>query len=144
MKGIILVSNNDASLRIDLPRYQQNIRNTTDLIYSGMTNQVIPYCWENESNIKIIFSFVPEILESMKAYPKVHSLFDEMVKVEIETLDESDLQSILNNIKEIYNEAYNFSVSYNLYPYLPHDKTRKFVKGTVECLDLYAIIQKKS
>lgn len=144
LKGIILVSNNDISLFSDLPEYRQNIGRTTGLIYSRMTNSMLPFIWKEEANIKILFSFVPEILESMKGYPEIYTLFDEMGKIEIETLDDNDLQSILQNIREMYKEAYDFSERYDIYPYIPHDKTRKFVKGTVECLDLMRYHPEKS
>nr|WP_156153788.1 BREX system ATP-binding domain-containing protein [Methanosarcina sp. MTP4] len=135
LRGLVLLSNSDESLIDDTPD-ADNLGKKSGLIYSKMTQQPIPYLWERESDLKLIFSFVPEMLESMEQFSKISSLFGSMGRIELETLDEPSLQTLLGNIEKIYSEAYGYSSEKNLYSYLPLDRPRSFVKAAVEGLDL--------
>ncbi|MFY1112000.1 MAG: BREX system ATP-binding domain-containing protein [Methanosarcinaceae archaeon] len=135
LRGLVLLSNSDESLIDDTPD-ADNLGKKSGLIYSKMTQQPIPYLWERESDLKLIFSFVPEMLESMEQFSKISSLFGSMGRIELETLDEPSLQTLLGNIEKIYSEAYGYSSEKNLYSYLPLDRPRNFVKAAVEGLDL--------
>ena len=135
LRGLVLLSNSDESLIDDIPD-ADNLGKKSGLIYSKMTKQPVPYLWEKESDLKLIFSFVPEMLESMDQFSKVSSLFASMGRIELETLDEPSLQTLLGKIEKIYSEAYGYSSEKNLYSYLPLDRPRNFVKAAVEGLDL--------
>ncbi|HII02415.1 TPA: DUF2791 family P-loop domain-containing protein, partial [Methanosarcinaceae archaeon] len=135
LRGLVLLSNSDESLIDDTPD-ADNLGKKSGLIYSKMTQQPVPYLWERESDLKLIFSFVPEMLESMEQFSKISSLFGSMGRIELETLDEPSLQTLLGNIEKIYSEAYGYSSEKNLYSYLPLDRPRNFVKAAVEGLDL--------
>nr|WP_304364514.1 BREX system ATP-binding domain-containing protein [Methanosarcina sp. KYL-1] len=134
-RGLVLVSNSDASLLDDLPDVE-NKGTKSGLIYSKMTQQPVPYLWEREPGLKLIFSFVPEMLESLEPYSKMASLLEGLDRIELETLDELSLQALLGNIEKIYFEAYGFSVERDLFSYLPLERPRAFVKAAVEGLDL--------
>ncbi|WP_440955872.1 BREX system ATP-binding domain-containing protein [Methanosarcina sp. Mfa9] len=135
LRGLVLLSNSDESL-IDDTQDADILGKKSGLIYSKMTQQPVPYLWERESDLKLIFSFVPEMLESMEQFSKISSLFGSMGRIELETLDEPSLQTLLGNIEKIYSEAYGYSSEKNLYSYLPLDRPRNFVKAAVEGLDL--------
>lgn len=136
LKGSILMSNNDTRLIGDAGKSFSSRK--LDLIYCRASKgaHTHSFLWEEKSHVKFIFSFVPEMLEFMEKYRDLFSLFNEMDKIEIETLNHDDLKCVFERIVDIYNDAYLFSANPDFYHFIPDGKTRRFVKGTVEGLDL--------
>lgn len=139
LKGIILTSNNDESLLKDCTFCASG---KLGLGYYGgsQTQYRYPYLWEHESCLKLIFSFVPDILDSMLNNKKIMDVVRELPLIKIDTLEEHDLQNILEKVIDVYENAYyDFTFNYDIcdiYPYLSRNKTRTFLKGAVECLDI--------
>lgn len=133
LRGSILMSNNDKRLLNDAGTvYSEKL----NLRYSGRKNYRYPFLWEKKSHTKLIFSFVPDMMEIVENYPDIYNLFANMEKIEIDVLDKNSLQNIYERISDIYEEAYSFSIHNDFFHYIPNSKTRKFVKGVVEGLDL--------
>jgi len=147
LKGTILMSNNDERLIGDIHPIFYPFGMKSGLRYCGVrSRKKMPFLWESESCTKIIFSFVPEMFESMdtKNYNELKSLFEKMEKIELEALDRTNLEYILQNITNVYDDAYGFSTSHDISNYIPHtDKTRKFIKSVVEGLDLMRFYPEK-
>jgi len=134
LKAIILMSNNDEKLLEDCT-FSSTSREL-GLEYFGGSRIKYPFLWEHESCIKLIFSFVPEMLECMKTDTKLYSLINKIPEINIDTLEDQDLQHLLEEVILVYKDAYDFTIKDDIFPYISRNKTRKFVKGAIECLDI--------
>jgi hypothetical protein len=134
LKAIILMSNNDEKLLEDCT-FSSTSREL-GLEYFGGSRIKYPFLWEHESCIKLIFSFVPEMIECMKTDTKLYSLINKIPEINLDTLEDEDLQRVLKKVIQVYKDAYDFTINDDIFPYLSRSKTRKFVKGAIECLDI--------
>jgi len=134
-KGIVFTSKNDKRLIEDCeqkfyehPVYKGWWGAASDLQYCGYSR--LPFLWKDTSCLKLLFAFAPEPhLLSKKP-------FNELETIEIENLKKESLIDILEKIALLYNQAYNFETDWNFLKYVPPDKTRIFIKGVIEALDL--------
>lgn len=139
-KGLVLMSQNDDRLVQEAEeRFEDGpnhawIGSMTKLQYSGQSGYQYSFLWKDRSYTKLIFSNVlfddDDLVE----------INDGSELIELDNLNDSDLMQIYLNVLEIYKRAYDFSPERELkdriFIKLPRTITRKFVKGTVEALDL--------
>lgn len=102
----------------------------TGLQYGGHF-PYLRYLWRAPTNIKLIFAFAPSYNILYK------EPLNTLRKIEIKNLDEKHLEEISESIIRFYEYAYNFKLKQkNVLKRVPKDKTRMFIKGLVEALDL--------
>lgn len=143
LSGMIMVSNNDVDLRTECPQRLINKINPsglfgkkTGLQYSKREYSPSPYIWGDFSNVKLLFSFIPHLYDDIVSSPHFSHVFQNIDCIEIESIKSEDYQELYQKITSIYKQAYAFSPPTSIYRYIPTDKTRIFVKGVVEGLDL--------
>ena len=144
LKGIILMANNDRRLIKEVSEknfYEHHAYGgwwgyETDLQYCGYKR--LPFIWRIPCNVKIIFAFtpIPWILD--------REPLDSLNKIELEHIDNESLMKISETIINLYQKAYNFQPSENPLDLIPKDKTRLFIKGMIEALDLMRFHSDKS
>jgi len=136
LKGLVLMSNNDKRLLDEVikedfyehPSYGGYWGNITDLQYYGRSR--LPFIWKVPCHVKIIFTLTPT--------PKIvdRDPLNSLSRFEIEHLDNKSLMEISKAIFTFYKKAYNFCPDRDCLDLIPESKTRLFIKGTVELLDL--------
>jgi hypothetical protein len=148
LKGLILMANNDANLKKeaealetsqfnDLFDFSKHYGQLTGLQYGGRKNQIVPFIWGSESNVKLLFSFVPEIIPFVfYNILKDDDICEQIQFIELSELNEDNFNELSKKIQTIYEIAYNFSSPDNFESILAKDKTRRFVKSVVEALDI--------
>lgn len=143
--GLLLMAKSDPRLRTeynDRLDYQGSCKvgGLTGLIYGGRRtsrNKVpIPYLAEDESCTKMVFSFVPDMVESINVLSPLHDTVQSLPRCLIEPLGDEDYDKLYERLRELYQSAYGFTPHQDVLPYLPRDKTRLFVKGVIESMDL--------
>ena len=97
----------------------------TDLQYCGHSH--LPFIWKIPCYVKIIFTFT--------SIPDIEPL-NNLSRFELEHLDNESLMKISETIITLYQRAYNFKPDRNPFDLVPRDKTRLFIKGMIEALDL--------
>ncbi|AGB05084.1 ATPase [Aciduliprofundum sp. MAR08-339] len=133
IKGIILLSNN---FNLLLTEKIENLKGkNTGLTYCGFPrNNPIRFAWKLPSHLKVLFAFTP--------------IWDYKNKIDIGVISNDAFKELLNKIIKYYKDAYeDISINYNselLFDKIPNDKTRKFIKGVVEVLDLIRFYPNKS
>ncbi len=147
LKGLILMANNDTNLKLEAEalhhhRYggmfdAQNTGSLTKLRYGGRKKHLLPFTWGETSHVKMLFSFVPEIVEVVNT-TIIHDdeIWQQIRKIELSPLDERDFMELSENIRAMYARAYHYSAPESIEPVLKRDKTRRFVKSVVEALDV--------
>ncbi|MFA5213339.1 MAG: BREX system ATP-binding domain-containing protein, partial [Methanoregula sp.] len=147
LKGLILMANNDTNLKLEAEalhhhRYggmfdAQNTGSLTKLRYGGRKKHLLPFIWGETSHVKMLFSFVPEIVEVVNT-TIIHDdeIWQQIRKIELSPLDEGDFMELSENIRAMYARAYHYSAPESIEPVLKRDKTRRFVKSVVESLDV--------
>jgi hypothetical protein len=144
IKGLVLMANSEKVLhqeydymkRHAFPRGNKTGK-YTELLYGGTSKQSCSFLWQEESHVKILFSFTPYIVPFV--YENI--IHDEEVcrkipEIALEELQEKDLDLLYHKINALYDSAYEFSSQNSIFPILPKDKTRLFVKSVVEALDV--------
>jgi len=145
LTGLILMANNDERLLMDEveARYSWSGFSEgywgkyTGLQYCGYSQ--LPFIWRSPCYVKLIFTFtpVPWILN--------RNPLNNVDKLELEHLSINSLQEMSRRISELYEQAYGFrSTVKSILEFLPRDKTRLFIKGMVEALDLMRFHPDKS
>lgn len=149
-QGLLLMANSDPRL---LTEHQDRLSYYKSCTHGGLTGLIygfgygvgsrksrdyipVPYIAEEESCTKIIFSFVPEMVESIDVLSPVHATVQNLPRCTIEPLGDGDYGELYERLREIYRIAYGFTPRYDIRSYLPRDKTRLFVKGVIESMDL--------
>lgn len=138
LKGLILMAGDDKKLLKEVQEGRFNKQpikgvrgNYTDLQYCGY-NQ-LPFIWRIPCSVKIIFAFTP-------IFDQIQNLYGEPLntirRLELEHLDKQVLTEILKSIIRLYKIAYNFEYNNDFSNYIPVEKTKEFVKGVIEALDL--------
>lgn len=137
LKGLILMANNDKRLLLDIDNIEHHYSQGwwgkyTDLQYYGRSQ--LPFIWKIPCYAKTIFTF-PSILDILDKEP-----LNNLDKFEIQHIDSRFLMKILEAIIALYQKAYNFQPNRNqvlkTFELIPRDKTRLFIKGIIEILDL--------
>lgn len=146
LKGFILMANNDKNLLNEPNGHLSEINYTfsgpnlcgdyTRLLYSKKERKTSPYLWKRQSYIKIVFSFIPFLLESLQMTSGLEGAFDNLETIELEELSDQEYLTLYHTICDFYQKAYGFNPPKEFYEAIPRDKTRLFVKGVVEGLDL--------
>jgi len=150
LTGMVLMANNDERLLSDIvePRYtwsgypQGWWGKITGLQYCGYSH--LPFIWKIPCYVKIILTFTSTSIPWILYREPLNNLN----KFELECLDNESLMKISNAILNLYQKAYNFkpnrdqvAKAFNL---IPKDKTRLFIKGMIETLDLMRFHSDKS
>jgi hypothetical protein len=146
LRGLILMANNKIELlRENIEDYigpffygegypQRNrcslgyYGSETDLQYCGRYR--IRYLWKEPCCVKIIFAFTPDF-QILEKEP-----LNTIEKIELGHLNHENLVNISEIITALYNQAYSIQMNTNNLKNIPADKTRIFIKGVVESLDL--------
>lgn len=143
LTGMIMMANNNIDLRTECPQRLENRTNPaglygkkTGLLYSKREFSPSPYLWGDFSNIKLLFSFIPHLYEDIINSVHFSDVFRDIDCLEIDSIKKGDYDKLYQKICSIYADAYGFKTPNDFYSYLPTDKTRIFVKGVVEGLDL--------
>jgi len=136
LTGLILMTNNDKRLLTDTieRRYTWSGHSQglwggyTALQYCGHSHLPhLPFIWKIPCYVKIIFTFT--------SIPDIEPL-NNLSRFELEHLDNESLMKISETIITLYQRAYNFKPDRNPFDLIPRDKTRLFIKGMIEALDL--------
>jgi hypothetical protein len=123
LKGLILTTNNDKRRLAHLEYY----RNNSDL----------PYIWGDRSNIKLILSFTPPFKEYLQNNILVDPALYSMAPVlELKPLQKEHMNELFQKIQSFYTSAYGFDPQVKNWDNLPNNKTRSFVKSSVELMDI--------
>ncbi|MBO3802060.1 MAG: DUF2791 family P-loop domain-containing protein [Thermoproteota archaeon] len=102
----------------------------TGLQYGGRF-PYLRYLWRAKANIKLIFAFVPSF-NILDKEP-----LNALRKIEIKSLNEEYFEDISKSVIRLYEFAYNFKTEQkDILKRVPKNKTRMFIKGLVEALDL--------
>jgi len=136
LKGLILMANNDKRLLRDELEYrcswsgypQGYWGKYTNLQYCGYSH--LSFAWKIPCYVKIIFTFTP-ISWILDKEP-----LNTLHKFELEHLDNNSLMKISKTIIILYQKAYNFQTNKSRFKLVPKNKTRLFIKGMIETLDL--------
>ncbi len=136
LTGVILMANNDENLLKEVQEnkfYEHRVYGGwwgqyTNLQYCGYSR--IPFTWRIPCYVKTVFTFTP-VSWILDREPLCN-----VDKLEIEYLDNGSLMKISEKIASLYQEAYNFRANRSYFDFIPKDKTRLFVKGMIEALDL--------
>ena len=138
-----MTNNDDRLLDDDIePRYSRSWYSQgywgkhTGLQYCGYSRD--PFTWKIPCYVKIIFTFTP-ILWILDRKP-----LNNLNKLELEHLDNESLMKISKTIINLYQKAYNFQPNKDYFDLVPKDKTRLFIKGMIEALDLMRFHSDKS
>ncbi len=113
----------------------------TELRYCGFPkDNPIRFAWRLPSYLKVIFAFTPpwEDYESKLDIKKFNIKMEGRV-LDIEPLSENALKKIFEKITSMYEDAYNRldrNKINELLEFIPRGKTRLFIKGVIEALDL--------
>jgi hypothetical protein len=142
IKGLVLMANSEKILHDEF-NYMKTVAfprgikegEYTRLIYGG--RRPCSFLWSERSHVKILFSFTPYIVPFV--YEDI--IGDEAVcrkipEITLEELREEDLDLLYHKINSLYDTAYEFSSQNSIFPILPKEKTRLFVKSVVEALDI--------
>jgi hypothetical protein len=140
-KGIMLMCRNDPRLNEECRKYSfYNGNNNcltgslTDLHYCGISKHQFPFLWKEKSNTKVIFSFIDFNDEDLKEISEGSTL------IELQKLDEPALHDVLLGIVDVYKKCYGTNVDKDyiesIFKSVPRDTIRKFIKGSVEALDI--------
>jgi len=144
LKGLIFTANSEKSL-IEEATGELAIKRQdgggyfgrySDLRYPGYRQYQFPYIWKEETGMKIVFAFVPEFFESFAYDNDACLAITGMPSLTIEPLSHTEHEHLFRQIVDIYREAYHFEPQRIAFELLPKEKTRVFVKATVEALDL--------
>lgn len=138
LKGILLMASNKTELLEEnitpffVSPYSGKIYlgEKTGLQYGGHF-PYLRYLWRAPTNIKLIFAFAPSynILDKEP--------LNALRRIEIKNLGEKYLDEISKSVVRFYEYAYDFKIEQkNILKRVPKDKTRMFIKGIVEALDL--------
>jgi len=138
LRGLIFMADNDKGLLKEVredafyehPTYKGWWGCYTDLQYCGY-NQ-LPFVWRIPCCVKIIFAFAP-------TWVLYREPLNSIAKLELEHLDKKILVKIWKSVNELYRAAYNFECVEDFSNFrsgIPIDKTRRFIKGVIEALDL--------
>ncbi|EHQ36069.1 hypothetical protein Metlim_1980 [Methanoplanus limicola DSM 2279] len=132
--GLIKMSNSEPVLRTE--KIHSYTGTETGLRYCGQNRQQYPYIWMDKSHVKLLFSFVPGMIDSLSDESPLTKEVRNLRVIEIIDLDRYEMAKLLKKIVDAYEKAYSFKTKYNPNQKLPTEKTRIFVKSTVEALDL--------
>ena len=138
LKGLIFMADNNELLLTEKvePQYswsgyfQGYWGKDTGLQYCGRLQ--LPFIWKIPCNVKIIFAFAPTWVLSKEP-------LNNIIDLRLDNLDRKVLPKISRSINNLYKTAYNFEYNNDLsyiQSRIPMDKTRKFIKGVIEALDL--------
>lgn len=108
----------------------------TKLIYNQMERTPSSYLFAQKSYTKLVFSFVPSLLERLQNQGYLDDVLEKIPSLDLESLGEKDYEHLYASIMRIYQISYGFDHKESYYPHIPRDKTRLFVKGVIEALDL--------
>ncbi|NLA38441.1 MAG: DUF2791 family P-loop domain-containing protein [Methanomicrobiales archaeon] len=139
LKGLIFTANSEKSLIEEAIKRQIGggcLGRYSDLRYPGYRQYQFPYIWKEETGMKIVFAFVPEFFESLAYDSDAYLAITGMPSLKIEPLSRTEHARLFRRIVDIYREAYNFEPQRIALKLLPKEKTRFFLKATVEALDL--------
>lgn len=145
LRGLIMMANDDIDCRIEsiVPltsgygRSAGQYGEKTNLQYCGQSRRYYPFLWEAKSHVKMIFSFVPGMIDAMSKNLSLFLYFNEIPQIQLDHLQEKDYHDLYKKILSVYATAYDYSTGLDFFNYLPKNKTRTFVKSTVEALDLF-------
>lgn len=139
LRGLILMADNNKNLLKEVredalyehPTYKGWWGRYTDLQYCGYKQ--LPFVWRIPCSVKIIFAFAPSWVLDREPL-NINSI----AKLELEHLDKKVFVKIWKSVNELYGTAYNFEcIDFsNFRSREPIDKTRRFIKGMIEALDL--------
>lgn len=144
LTGLILMANNDKRLLTDTIEHRYSWSGysqgwwgrNTGLQYCGYSH--LPFIWRIPCYVKIIFTFTPIPWISYR------EPLNNLSRVELEHLDNESLMKISETIITLYQRAYNFKPDRNPLDLVSRDKTRLFIKGMIETLDLMRFHSDKS
>jgi hypothetical protein len=143
VKGITLMVQNNPDLRLEPNKYiytqevpRSKVGKLTGLNYCGLDRDIVPFLWESESHVKIIYSFVPDLLGTIVDIESKMPWFTEIPRINLENIDSKAMDKLYSKLFDIYSNAYQFIPHIDTRAYLPTTKTRLFVKGIIESFDL--------
>jgi len=107
-----------------------------------------PFLYKKPSGLKLLFAFTSlewnyeeDLVKAGRGRPKVKEI-DALPKISLQPLTDRDLRQVFQHIFRLYREAYSFSQDQVSVDELLQEvisesgKTRYFVKGSVEALDI--------
>jgi hypothetical protein len=140
LRGLFMLAENNSDLLEE--RIENLWGSKTGLRYHGFGQ--IRFAWRLPSYLKVILAFTPP----WKDYEnKLNIKVTKENTLNIEPLDENALKKIFDKIISLYKEAHNhidLSEVDKLIEYIPRGKTRLFIKGIIEALDLKRFYPEKS
>ncbi|UUX92638.1 ATP-binding protein [Methanoplanus endosymbiosus] len=139
--GLIKMSNSEPVLKTE--ELNNYIGTETGLKYCGQNRQQYPFLWMDKSHVKLLFSFVPGMIDSLSDESPLTAEVKKLEPILIIDLDIYERAELLKKIVDAYTKAYGFKTAYNPNEGLPTEKTRIFVKSIVEALDLLRFHPKK-
>jgi hypothetical protein len=144
IKGLVMMADSDPVLHEEfdymkhyaLPRGNKTGK-YTGLLYGGTKKNRTSFLWENNSHVKILFSFTPSIVPFVQeAVLMDEGIYSKIPVIDLEELQDEHLKELYHKINSLYDLAYDFSSHDSIFVHLPKDKTRLFVKSVVEALDV--------
>ena len=139
LKALIRVANNDETL---LSLFRRSGLEYTTMGAKGIRAKT-PFLYRTPSNLKLLFAFTP--INALSAIEELKS----SRKILLEALGNKALIDVFEHICELYKETYNFTEKdlQNRYIFdrvtTESGRTRLFVKGSVEALDLFRLSRGK-
>ena len=144
LKGLVLMASNDPRLIKDVPTKSYGYLrpkgwwgDKTGLRYCGRIR--LPFIWRTPSHVKLIFAFSTDPYKIIDDQDVLLYLNDH---VRLEHLNNEALMRILEKVVLLYREAYGFQPNSDFSDIVFKrissigGKTRMFIKGVVEALDL--------
>ncbi|MCD6177487.1 MAG: DUF2791 family P-loop domain-containing protein [Candidatus Cloacimonetes bacterium] len=142
LTGLVLMANNDERLLQEVNKkrlYEHEIYSGwwgyySHLQYCGYSQ--LPFVWKTPCNIKLIFGFSP--IQDQEIFAR--EPLKDIDTFELEYLSTESLEKISRKILGFYEQAYNFQTDIDSFISILEDKiqgkTRLFIKGLIETLDL--------
>lgn len=134
LKALIRVASNDELLKNP---YTSGL----EFCHRGICRN-IPFLYHSPASIKLLFAFTPlTIVQEITKYPDI-------ISTSLRDLSPESKRQLFDRIKILYRNAYHYetdSIGNSLYKMLlsKSEKTRAFVKGSVEIIDLMRFNQLK-
>lgn len=146
--GLGMLASNDARLATEgiVEKYEPGIGTwfgkETNLIYHGHA-RTVKYCFKLPSFLKVAFAFTPTYYETYSIAERLEQQGVHLLRLNLQPLSEAALKEVFEHVCLLYDSSYGFLES-------DHDvdecfghiksrsgvKTRSFIKGAVEILDL--------
>lgn len=146
--GLAMLAGNDVRLANEgiVWKYEPGIGTwfgqETNLIYHGHA-RTVRYCFKLPSFLKVAFAFTPTYYGTYSMAERLEQQGVHLLRLNLQPLSETALKEVFEHVCLLYDSSYSFLESdYDIDECFEHIKsrsgvkTRSFIKGAVEVLDL--------